>query len=467
MTAALELRVLSGLHREARCPARPGDLVGADPACDIVLADAGLPARAARLVLREAGWSLTPGDGDPGPDATAGTPYNQPLPLGPVWLTVARPGDPWVAAPETGPGGESAEQASAEEASAAAVPADAAPADAPVPASGAACAAGPGARPATGAGHAAGRPADAAGRPPRAAARRRSWLMGLGLAAAGLAIAIALILAWLLPAAPPAPARPDPRIAAEQSLPRIQAALERLGLAHRLRTALAAGGATAQVSGWVRDAAERDALASALAQIWPMPAMQISIEADAIRTARRILDGYAVKYEPRYDGDGRMSILGIAADEADRAAALEAVRAQLPGMAVMGNTILLAPAVADALTREFAAADLSGIALTWERHRLQADASRLDDEQMARFETLLADFNRRFFDVAAPLDADRPAAGTVPFGILSVVGGETPFIVLEDGSKLLVGGTYRRYRLTGIEEKRLTFDGPRPAIVLR
>jgi type III secretion protein D len=55
----------------------------------------------------------------------------------------------------------------------------------------------------------------------------------------------------------------------------------------------------------------------------------------------------------------------------------------------------------------------------------------------------------------------------VPFGILSVVSGKTPFIVLEDGSKLLVGGTYRHYRLIGIEERRLIFDGPRPAIILR
>jgi len=55
----------------------------------------------------------------------------------------------------------------------------------------------------------------------------------------------------------------------------------------------------------------------------------------------------------------------------------------------------------------------------------------------------------------------------VPFGILSVVGGDTPFIVLEDGQKLLVGGTYRNYRLISIEDNQLTFDGPRPAIVLR
>ena len=136
-------------------------------------------------------------------------------------------------------------------------------------------------------------------------------------------------------------------------------------------------------------------------------------------------------------------------------------------MAVMGNTILLAPDVADTLTRELAAADLSGVTLSWERHRLVADTSALDDAQMTRFEQVLAAFNPHFLNVAALPDGDRPPASSVPFTILSVVGGHTPFIVLEDGSKMLVGGTYRQYRLTGIEPHRLTFDGPRPAIVLR
>jgi len=457
MSETLELRVLSGLHREARCPAAPGDLVGADPDCDVVLADAGLPARAARLVLSPEGWNLMPGDGEPAPDTAAGAAYNQPLPLGSVWLTVSRPEDPWAPPPDADDDHTPAETTEAVAAAnlAAEAGSDADPA--------------PGlqdeaqAAPVIRADPRPDRAADTAAAP----ARGRPWIMTLGLAAAGLAVVVALLLAWLLPSTPPAPARTDPRVAAEQSLPRIQAALERLGLASRLRAALAAGGTTAQVSGWVRDTAERDALAAALAQIWPMPAMQVSVEADAVRTARVTLDGYAVKYEPRYDGDGRLSILGIAADDAGRAAAIEAVRAQLPGMTVMGNAIQLAPAVADALTRELAAAGLSGIALSWGRHRLQTDSSRLDDTQLARFETVLAAFNRRYFDVAALPDADRPAADTVPFGILSVVSGKTPFIVLEDGSKLLVGGTYRNYRLTGIEENRLTFDGPRPAIVLR
>ena len=455
MSTALELRVLSGLHREARCPAAHGHLVGADPACDIVLADTGLPARAARLVLGAEGWDLSPGDSEPSPDAVAATPYNQPLPLGPVWLTVARADAPWTTPPDAD--AADAADAAPAEADATAPPArDAAPGQEPdadrddeaapaVPAGARPAAAGPAARP----------------------GRTHSWPMTLGLAAVGLAIAIALILAWLPSSAPTAPTRTDPRIAAEQSIPKIQAALEHLGLASRLRVALAPGGATAQVTGWVRDPAERDALAAALAQVWPMPAMSISIETDVLRTARTILSGYAVTYEPRYDGEGRLSILGIAPDDAVRTEAIEAVRAQLPGMVVMGNTIQLAPAVAGALTRELAAAGLSGVALTWERHRLDVDASRLDDAQMIQFEHILADFNRRFFDVAAQPDTERAAADSVPFGILSVVSGKTPFIVLEDGSKLLVGGTYRRYRLTGIEDKRLTFEGPRPAIVLR
>ena len=60
-----------------------------------------------------------------------------------------------------------------------------------------------------------------------------------------------------------------------------------------------------------------------------------------------------------------------------------------------------------------------------------------------------------------------PAADSVPFVIRSVVGGPQPFIVLEDGSKLLVGGVYRKYRLVAVENTRIIFEGPRSAIVTR
>ena len=52
----LELRVLSGLHRRASAPIGALVTIGADPDCDIVLADDGIAARAARsTTTRRAG----------------------------------------------------------------------------------------------------------------------------------------------------------------------------------------------------------------------------------------------------------------------------------------------------------------------------------------------------------------------------------------------------------------------------
>ena len=454
MSRMLELRVLSGLHHKARCPATHGALIGADPHCDIVLTDDTLPTHAARLILGKNGWALTPGDEEPTSNTPTDTAYNQPLMLGPIWITVADASDAWPAVPIDHTLGHHTATSSA----AAALDTDnltpsdpvtvdhppASPEPLPLP-------------------HTSPPAQVDTALPPR----RRSWAVTLGLTLVCLAIIITLLLAWLLPTGQATTKRPDPRVAAEQSLIQIQATLERLGLTHRLRARLPDNATTAQVSGWVHDAAERDALATALAQIWPMPAMRISVETEALQTARLILGSYSVKYEPRYDGDGRLSLLGIAANESDRTAAIDAVQAQLPGMAVMGNNILLATDVADVLTRELAAAGLSGVTLTWEPHSLSVDASTLDDEQMAQFEQVLAKFNPRYLNIATLPNADRPPSDKVPFGIISVVSGKTPFLVLEDGSKLLVGGTYQRYRLTDIEANRLIFDGPRPAIVLR
>src|SRR5690606_31571396 len=98
MSALLEVRVLSGLHERARCEAEDGALVGADASCDIVLADEGIAPQAARLRIGAQGWTLAADD-----DLAAGepaTPFNQPLALGSVWITVARRTDDWLPLPE-------------------------------------------------------------------------------------------------------------------------------------------------------------------------------------------------------------------------------------------------------------------------------------------------------------------------------------------------------------------------------
>lgn len=450
MSEALELRVLSGLHRDARCLVEDGSVLGADPACDIVLADDGLGPRAARLRIGAGGWDLAMDDSQP--DTPPGTPFNRPVPLGPVWITVARRSDPWAQAPDAANDAQGGSPAR---------PADqpAAPSDspailvAPVPA--------------------AEEDSQLERRlplPPVQGRRRKrdSWPMALGLGAVLLTIIVAIALALIPPSTAKRAPTPDPRLAAaEKSMGQISAVFERMGLASRLHVALSRDG-TVTVSGWVRNAAEQDAVAASLSQIWPMPAMRISNEDEAVRTARAALRSFNVKYEPQYQGDGRLNIAGIASSARERASAMDALRAQLPGMTVLGNDIVLTQQLSDTFSSQMVDAGLSGVTLAWKADYLDIAPGALEDDQLQRLQELVDDFNKHYLGVAriAAASAATPS-DNVPFVIRSVVGGPQPFIVLEDGSKLLVGGVYRKYRLITVENTRIIFEGPRNAIVTR
>ncbi len=457
MSEALELRVLSGLHRDARCLVEDGAVLGADPACDIVLADDGMGPRAARVRIGAAGWDLAADDGHPGAtaDSVPATPFNRPVPLGPVWITVARRGDPWTHAPDA------ANDALAQSAAG--------------PAPGAVIVDTPAA---TAAAPAATAPPNDEDRqlerrlplPPAQGRRRKrdSWPMALGLAAVVLTIIVAIALALMPPSSATRAPQVDPRLAAaEKSVGQISAVFDRMGLASRLHVSMSRDGMVT-VSGWVRNAAEQDAVASALSQIWPMPAMRVSNEDEVVRTARGALRAFNVRYEPRYEGDGRLNVAGIASSARERASALDALRAQLPGMTVLGNDIALTQQLSDTLSSQLVDAGLSGVTLAWKPDHLEIAPGALDDDQQTRLQELVDDFNKSHLGVAKLAAASTaPAADSVPFVIRSVVGGPQPFVVLEDGSKLLVGGVYRKYRLVAVENTRIIFEGPRTAIVTR
>ncbi|QVQ24874.1 type III secretion system inner membrane ring subunit SctD [Achromobacter deleyi] len=450
MSEALELRVLSGLHRDARCLVEDGSVLGADPACDIVLADDGLGPRAARVRIGASGWDLAMDDSQP--DTPPGTPFNRPVPLGPVWITVARRSDPWAQAPDAANdalGGAPAKPA----ANPVAAPERPAIPVAPMPA--------------------ADEDSQLERRlplPPVQGRRRKrdSWPMALGLGAVLLTIIVAIALALIPPSTAKRAPTPDPRLAAaEKSMGQISAVFERMGLASRLHVALSRDG-TVTVSGWVRNAAEQDAVAASLSQIWPMPAMRISNEDEAVRTARAALRSFNVKYEPQYQGDGRLNIAGIASSARERASAMDALRAQLPGMTVLGNDIVLTQQLSDTFSSQMVDAGLSGVTLAWKADYLDIAPGALEDDQLQRLQELVDDFNKHYLGVARIAAASAAApSDSVPFVIRSVVGGAQPFIVLEDGSKLLVGGVYRKYRLITVENTRIIFEGPRNAIVTR
>jgi len=463
MSARHEFRVLSGVHADARCPIEADAKVGSDAEGDIVLSDAGVP-RSAQLRVHGEKWSLAANDADAGPDLS----LSQPVQLGDVWVTVSRPEDPWPLVPAavmpvaTTVAGTAHADAGAN-----------ADMQAPSPAA---------------AQDLAGKPVDPAvlaatgtAVPPPPPRRRGRFLVPLALALMVLAIAIALLVA-LLPGRQPAvqAATADPRAAElEKSVAVIEQALDGLGMRPGLKVSRGPGGVVV-VSGWVRDRAEQDRVAGALARIWPMPAMRVYNRAEVADSAQALLRPYSYKYAVNMGADGSLAVTGVASDAAQRDRALTMLRSQLPDITVDGMRIVLAQQVSDALYAQLENAGMTQVKLMWQTDRLEASTDGLTPVQQARLREMIERFNPRFMNIvalppmppqavaaAAAAAAPPPVATTVPFRIQSVIGGPQPFLVLGDGSKLVPGGTYKRYRLASIEAGRIVFDQPHAVVMPR
>ena len=462
--APLELRVLSGAHRDAHCPVHDGATVGSDLACDIILEDADAPEYRIFLSIDAGYWSVSPSDDSN--DQPQRLAFNHPLALGGAAITIAPATSPWPVAPTPAivsePTFDHEPKPTAERAAASEWPDVITVGHEPT-------------APTVHAGSATGKRNSHTTTPPRptmpALRKRDSWPVMLGVAAVILAILVAIIMAYL-PAATGTP-RPnvDPRMeAAQQSIGQINAALERLGLASRLHVSLSAD-RSVTVSGWVHDEQEERRVAGVLSQVSPMPALRLSSEAQALRAAQSTLRKFPIKYVPRYEGNGRLRVTGVAPDNATRSAALRALTEQVPGMTILGGDIALQNEVEDTLRRALDAAGLSVASILWQSEGLVVDPSRLDALQQTRLQALVKDLNARYADVIiatqAPTTTQAQPGDSVPFRIRSVVGGLQPYVVLGDGSKLMAGGNYQGYLLVEISDKRLVFEGPHRVIIPR
>jgi type III secretion protein D len=435
MKPGLEFRVLTGTHEKATCDVTHAALVGSVQDCDIVLSDDCIPPHAARLGIDAAGWNLLAADGD----ATVAAPlgFNQAARVGTVWITVARPGDPWPDIPVLADG-ENASQVSHTTDADLGSRAGGAVAPLPLPV-----------------------PADE---------RRRgsAWPIVLGILT--LTVSVTAGAMFLATPAVPAPTAPDPRQApAQAALDRVRGAIGNLKLDARLSVDLA-DDYTVTITGWVADDTEQDRLAGALAGIWPLPALRVSNGKRVAQQAAALLENTGGTYRPEYQAHGRLLLKGIATDAQTRTAVLRVLRERLGANPIYEDDILLQEQAYAALQQALRAADLPDLPLTWQMNRLQVAADTLDDERLPRLKEAIADFNRTHLEVATlkSVPATSYQVSTqIPFVIRSVVGGPQPCLMLEDGTRLLVGGRYGPYRLKAIEAKRIVFDAPRHTVIPR
>jgi hypothetical protein len=91
----------------------------------------------------------------------------------------------------------------------------------------------------------------------------------------------------------------------------------------------------------------------------------------------------------------------------------------------------------------------------------------LGNEELERWNLVLAEFARRHGDFIKVQGAIARSSPTMPFKVRAVLDGATPQVLTADGDRILEGGTLRGYRLVAIRENELVFDGPEKVSIAR
>ncbi|MBL8331479.1 MAG: type III secretion system inner membrane ring subunit SctD [Rubrivivax sp.] len=452
MSAALELRVLDGLHAGARAALPAGPelklAIGSALDNDIVLSDPGIEPRHAVLLWQaERGrWQLLRmGQAEAGAGGDDYRPGEAAL-LGPIRVTVVAANDPFdlTAAPPMAPEPEirddevRAEPAADEAAS-----------------------------PAAEAGAEAPGPDEATARAAASPGASRPWLWVLLLGALALLALVAVALAlFARGAAPPAPAAAAP---VDRSVADLRATvagvLRQQGLDGRLQ--LQGHATQATVQGLLADDSQLEPLAAALSRLNPRPRLQVWT-VDQVRAAARDAGlRWPATVALGLADSGALRVSGALPSDEAEAALLQALRSLLPPfVAVQGDFVT----PASLAQRFIAEAREQGFALDGQvqGRRLQLSAT-VAAAELPRWERWLVQAQARLaglltlnVQLRTP-EAAAAAPRRLPFRVASVVGGERPHLLLDDGTKLAPGGRREGYTLVQIDDDALVLQGTGPA----
>ena len=202
--------------------------------------------------------------------------------------------------------------------------------------------------------------------------------------------------------------------------------------------------------------------ASAPAQAMPEPLLQVFAQDDLIVAAQEALIAAdlpgGLRFAPASAGGTLKLVGGARSDAVADAAALVAIR-RVPGLHQLESEVLLPEALLARLKDELTNAGLNRrITFTREVPEVVLSGKLVGDE-LARWQALYQKFRADWGD-ALPLQANVDGTPPVlPFVVQAVVGGASPYLVTEDGTRVIRGGRIAGRTLTAIQNGELVFEG--------
>jgi type III secretion protein D len=217
-----------------------------------------------------------------------------------------------------------------------------------------------------------------------------------------------------------------------------------------------------------------EGVALALSRLNPRPALRVLGQEDSLLAVTDVLLSLDDTLSARSADAGRIRIEGQVASAAARDALQAKLQQQFPSQRfdwAVTTPDQTAKLALDALRAE----GFEAVSGQWDGQALQLQG-RLAAADMPRWERALASLNQQYgqrlaINAQVRVAADAPSASAganrLPFGVRSVVSGPSPYLVTQDGQKIMLGGSVQGWRLVDIDASRITLDGPRRLVVTR
>lgn len=224
------------------------------------------------------------------------------------------------------------------------------------------------------------------------------------------------------------------------------------------------------ISGWLPDDSALEALSMQLARIKPRPIMRVRADDGTHEAVKTLVSELSPGLHAEYSRGGVVTLGGAAADVQAIDDVTTRLKKQIPELTVKNGNIEFLPAVVEQLQRNIDARKISNVHVRWDGRQVRVSGT-VSPASETQLQAVLREFDQRFHS-AIPFEAnltrDLGRFGTgLPFAIRSVVGGNAPYVVLDDGTMLTPGGTYAGWRLKEVDATQLTFDAPQLLVVKR
>jgi len=215
------------------------------------------------------------------------------------------------------------------------------------------------------------------------------------------------------------------------------------------------------VNGIVADSATLERLNTALQSLRPRPISRVLTMSDAYAQAHDLVHATESGLDIQQTHFGILRLHGVSASDAIRDALIQRLTVALPFGLVYEDASLRTAQVEQALRTALTRHALAFPELAWNAGQLELNG-QLGDGDLPRWERAINDFANEFgSDLRFIAHLSLPAPGTfLNRHVRAVVSGETPYVVLRNGQKVMLGGQVGDYRLLEIRPTLSVWEWP-------